>query len=51
MTIPPTSIHKLTTPIQVNLNEQLRSMALDMVDAISGNQVRLEHLMAIFCHA
>jgi hypothetical protein len=26
-------------------------MALDMVDATSGNQVLLEHLMAYFHHA
>jgi hypothetical protein len=26
-------------------------MALDMVDATSGNQVLLEHLMANFCFA
>jgi len=51
MTIPPTSIRKLTIPIQVNLEEQIRSMALDMVDAISGNQILLEHLMADFHHA
>jgi hypothetical protein len=48
MTTPPTSIYKLITPIQVNLEERFRSMALDMVDAISGNQVLLEHLMANF---
>jgi hypothetical protein len=41
MTIPPTSIHKLTTPTQVNLEEQLWSMALNMVDVASGNQVFL----------
>jgi hypothetical protein len=51
MTTPPTSIHKFTTPIQINLEEQLRSMALDMVDATNGNQVLLEHLMANFHHA
>jgi hypothetical protein len=51
MTIPPTSIRKLTTPIQVNLEQQFQSMALDMVDAASGNQVFLEHLMANFCRA
>jgi hypothetical protein len=51
MTTPPTSICKLTTPIQVNLKEQLRSMALDMVDATSGNQNLFEHLMADFHHA
>jgi hypothetical protein len=28
-----------------------RNMALDMVDATSGNQVLLEHLMANFCFA
>jgi len=51
MTTPPTSICKLTTPIQVNLKEQLQSMALDMLDATSGNQNLLKHLMADFHHA
>jgi hypothetical protein len=51
MTTPPTSIQKLTTPIQINLEEQLQSVTLDTVDATSGNQVLLEHLMVDFCHA
>ncbi len=48
MTTPPTSIHKLTTPIQINLEEQLRSTTLDMVDVANGNPILLEHLMADF---
>jgi hypothetical protein len=48
MTTPPISIHKFTTPIQINLKEQLQSMALDMVDVTNGNEVLLEHLMANF---
>jgi len=51
MTTPPTSIHKLNTSIQVNLEEQFRSLTLDMVEATSGNQVFLEHLMVDFHHA
>jgi hypothetical protein len=51
MTTPPTSFHKLTTPIHDNLEEQLQSMALDLVDVANGNQVLLEHLMAKFCCA
>ncbi len=51
MSTPPTSIHKFTTPIQINLEEQLWSMALDMVDATNGNQVLLEQLMVDFHQA
>jgi hypothetical protein len=51
MTTPPTSIRKLTTPIQVNLEGHLRIMALDMEDAACGNQVFLKHLMVDFCCA
>jgi hypothetical protein len=32
MTTPPISIHKLITPIPLNLKEHLWNMALDMVD-------------------
>jgi len=48
MITPPTSIHKLTTPIQINLEEQLRSMTLDMVDVANGNPILFKHLMANF---
>jgi hypothetical protein len=51
MIIPPTLICKLTTPIQINLEEQLQSMALDIVDVANGNQIILEHLMPNFCHS
>jgi len=43
MNIPPTPIRKLTTPIQVNLEEQPRNMALDMVNATNGNQIIFQH--------
>jgi hypothetical protein len=51
MNIPSTPIRKLTTPIQVNLEEQPQSMALDMVDATNGNQVIFQKLMTNFFYA
>jgi hypothetical protein len=51
MTTPPISVHKLITPIPLNLKEHLWNMALDMVDVASGNQVFPEHLMLDVRHA
>ncbi len=44
----PPSIHKSTTLVQVNVEEQFQNMPLDMVDVANGNPVLLEHYLNFF---